>query len=124
MTSDELSSRAERGTKSSGLDTGLVGPSVAVVPSPLGASSLGCRTCSPPHASLLTSHFSLVTAGCSLLTPYSSLRYSRSLTASPSSVAANTTSTNAMPGAVATHGAFTSVSRPDAIKLPHEGVGG
>src|SRR5690606_22566417 len=48
----------------------------------------------------------------------------RSRTASPSSVAATTTSTSAIPGAVATHGAFTSVSRPEAMRLPHEGAGG
>src|SRR5437879_10680324 len=29
-----------------------------------------------------------------------------------------------MPGAAATQGALTSVSRPDAIMLPHDGVGG
>src|SRR5216117_2650439 len=29
-----------------------------------------------------------------------------------------------MPGAAATHGAFTSVSLPDAIMLPQDGVGG
>ena len=34
-----------------------------------------------------------------------------------------TTSTSARPGAVATHGALTRVSRPEAIMLPHEAVG-
>src|SRR5207247_1976963 len=50
--------------------------------------------------------------------------WSASCTASPSSVHATTTSTSATPGAVATQGALTSVSRPEAIMLPHDGVGG
>src|SRR5207244_10778309 len=49
---------------------------------------------------------------------------SASRTASPSSVHATTTSTSATPGAVATQCALTSVSRPEAIMLPHDGVGG
>ena len=44
--------------------------------------------------------------------------------ASPSSVHATTTSTSATPGAIATHGALTSASRPDAIIPPHDGAGG
>src|SRR6266699_5399034 len=47
-----------------------------------------------------------------------------SRTASPSSVHATTTSTSATPGAVATQGALTTTSRPEAIMLPHDGVGG
>src|SRR2546430_3228034 len=47
-----------------------------------------------------------------------------SWSASPSNVHATTTRTSATPGAAATHGALTSVSRPDAIMLPHDGVGG
>src|SRR3989441_5142101 len=50
--------------------------------------------------------------------------WSASCTASPSRVHATTTSTSATPGAVATQGALTSVSRPEAIMLPHDGVGG
>src|SRR5205809_79787 len=50
--------------------------------------------------------------------------FSASCSASPSRVQATTTSTRAMPGAAATHGAFTSVSLPDAIMLPQDGVGG
>lgn len=43
---------------------------------------------------------------------------------SASRVHAATTSTSATPGARPTHGAFTTVSRPEAIRLPHDDRGG
>src|SRR5262245_159885 len=51
-------------------------------------------------------------------------RPSASLNPSPTSVQLTTTTANITPGAAATHGALTSVSRPEAIMLPQDGVGG
>src|SRR5207302_1754972 len=56
--------------------------------------------------------------------PVSADGSSASRSASPSSVQATTTRTSAKPGVVATQGALTSVSRPEAIMLPQDGVGG